>query len=50
LYGKVATVEILHFLREERKFDHLDILFKQIYIDLANTRLYFLQGNKNNGL
>ena len=45
LYGKVATVEILHFLREERKFDGLDILFEQIYKDLANTRLYFSQGN-----
>ncbi|MFN8769803.1 MAG: riboflavin biosynthesis protein RibF [Neisseriaceae bacterium] len=41
LYGKVARVEILEFLREEHKFDDLDSLFKQIYVDLDNTRLYF---------
>lgn len=41
LYGKVATVEILEFLREERKFDGLKSLFKQIYMDLDRTRLYF---------
>lgn len=41
LYGKIATVEILKFLREERKFDDLDTLFKQIHLDLSQSREYF---------
>lgn len=44
LYGKVATVEILEFLREELKFDNLELLFKQIYTDLDNARQYFIKG------
>ena len=41
LYGKIATVEILSFMREERKFDDVDSLFKQIYRDLDEARSYF---------
>lgn len=41
-YGKIATVEILEFLRDEEKFTDLDILFKQIHVDVKNTREYFL--------
>jgi len=44
LYGKVATVEILEFLREERKFDNLELLFKQIHTDLHDAREYFIKG------
>lgn len=41
LYGKIATIEILQFMREERKFDDLDSLFKQIHLDLQMARDYF---------
>lgn len=43
LYGKIATIEFIHFLRGELKFANLDELFKQIDLDLKNTRNYFLQ-------
>lgn len=43
LYGKIATVEILRFLRTERKFDDLDSLFKQIHQDLQDARDYFFK-------
>lgn len=41
LYGKIATIEILHYLRPELKFDDLDSLFVQIHQDLKHTREYF---------
>lgn len=41
LYGKIATVEVLEFVRKERKFDDLDTLFKQIHLDLDMAREYF---------
>lgn len=41
-YSKIATVEILEFLRPEEKFIDLDALFKQIHVDIENTRKYFL--------
>ena len=41
LYGKIATVEILHFVRDERKFDDLDSLFAQIHQDIQDARDYF---------
>ena len=43
LYGKIATVEILKFIREERKYDDLDTLFKQIHQDITDTRNYFME-------
>ena len=45
LYGKIATVEILKYLRPELKFDDLDSLFKQMYKDLDDAREFF--GCKN---
>ncbi|MCC2625299.1 MAG: ribF [Burkholderiales bacterium] len=50
LYGKIATIEILEFMREERKFDDLDSLFKQIYTDLQMARDYFMRKAEINGL
>jgi riboflavin kinase/FMN adenylyltransferase len=41
LYGKIATVEILHYLRPELKFSGLEPLFKQMYQDLADARTFF---------
>lgn len=41
LYGKIATVEILEFMRDEAEFIDLDTLFKQIHIDIANAKEYF---------
>ena len=43
LYGKIATVEILKHLRNERKFDDLDSLFAQIHQDMTDARNYFLE-------
>lgn len=40
LYGREIRVELLHFLREEKKFSGLDELQKQIAIDLAEARKY----------
>lgn len=45
LYGKIATIEILQFMREELKFDDLDSLFKQIHNDLQMARDYFRDNN-----
>jgi riboflavin kinase/FMN adenylyltransferase len=50
LYGKIATIEILQFMREERKFDDLDSLFKQIHVDLQMARDYFIRKAEINGL
>ncbi len=41
LYGKVATIEILSFLRPELKFDDLDTLMVQMQLDLEDARDYF---------
>lgn len=41
LYGKIATVEILHYLRPELKFEALEPLFKQMYKDLDDARAFF---------
>ena len=43
LYGKIATVEILKFIREECKYDDLDTLFKQIHQDITDARNYFME-------
>lgn len=47
LYGKIATIEVLTFMREERKFSDLDLLFKQIHQDLADARQYFRVNSPN---
>lgn len=41
LYGKIATVEILHYLRPELKFTDIDTLFKQIHQDMQDARDFF---------
>lgn len=40
-YGKKMSFNLLGFLREERKFDGLTELKKQIQIDLRNAKEYF---------
>jgi len=40
-YGRRIVFELFEFLREERKYDSLDELKKQIRIDLQNTIEYF---------
>lgn len=45
LYGKIATVEILEYLRPELKFDDLDTLFKQMYKDMDDARDFFVRAN-----
>lgn len=41
LYGKIATIEIIKFIRDEIKFISLEELFKQIYKDIDIARSYF---------
>lgn len=48
LYGKIATVEILQFIRYEQKFDDLDSLFEQIHQDMETAKNYFIRDK--NGL
>lgn len=43
LYGKIATVEILDYLRSELKFTDLDALFTQIHKDMQDARDFFAQ-------
>lgn len=43
LYGKIAAVEILHYLRPELKFDGLEPLFKQMYQDLVDAHAFFAE-------
>lgn len=50
LYGKIATVEILHYLRPELKFTDLDALFTQIHTDMQTARDFFAQYRNKNGL
>lgn len=41
LYGKIATIEILEFIREELKFSDFDSLIMQMQQDLQKARDYF---------
>ena len=41
LYGQVVTVELLHRLRPEQKFNGMEELSEQIQRDLAATREWF---------
>ena len=43
IYGKFLKVTFLKKLREEKKFDGLDSLRKQIAQDIANARDWFVQ-------
>ncbi|MEZ4502752.1 MAG: bifunctional riboflavin kinase/FAD synthetase [Dehalococcoidia bacterium] len=40
LYGEVLTLELLHRLRDELKFDGIDALVAQINADVEDTRAY----------
>lgn len=48
LYGKHARVEFYEFLRDERKFNDIEALSKQIHHDTESARRYFMdnQGNE----
>jgi len=41
IYGRRVTVEFLHKLRDEEKYDDLDALTRQIRADVAQAREYF---------
>lgn len=41
LYGKIATIEILSFMRSEVKFVDLNSLFTQIHQDISAAKDYF---------
>ncbi|MEP7329653.1 MAG: bifunctional riboflavin kinase/FAD synthetase [Betaproteobacteria bacterium] len=41
IYGRRVTVEFLHKLRDEEKYDDLDSLTRQIRADVAQARSYF---------
>ncbi len=41
IYGRRVTVEFLHKLRDEEKYDTLDALTQQIRADVAQARDYF---------
>lgn len=41
LYGKIVKVELLEFLRPERKFESLDELKNQVHSDINKTKEYF---------
>ncbi len=43
LYGQRVAVEFVHKLREEQKFDSLELLRQQIYQDIESARAYFAQ-------
>lgn len=42
LYGQVVSIELLHRLRDERKFDGIEALMTQIRADVEATRTYFV--------
>lgn len=41
IYGECLTIEFLNFIREEKKFENLEQLKKQILLDIEETRNYF---------
>ncbi|MDO5784039.1 MAG: bifunctional riboflavin kinase/FAD synthetase [Eubacteriales bacterium] len=46
LYGKFIKVELLHFLRPERRFDDSEELKAAIAADIAQTRAWFAETEK----
>lgn len=42
IYGQEVKIEFLHYLRNEEKFDNIEILVKQIKKDVEDTKAYFL--------
>lgn len=47
LYGKTIEVELLHYIRPERRFASLEELKKQIQQDSASARAYLVQQKSN---
>lgn len=45
IYGKSITVEILKFVRNTKKFETIELLFKQIKKDIVKAKKYFLRKN-----
>jgi riboflavin kinase / FMN adenylyltransferase len=45
LYGKKINVELLHFMRDEQKFDNIKALQQHIKHDIAQAQEYFLLKN-----
>lgn len=43
LYGAACRVELLHFLRDERRFQNLDALYQQIAQDQADCRAWLAE-------
>lgn len=43
VYGKIAQVELLHFVRKEKKFAALELVKEQVEKDIANCKKYFAQ-------
>lgn len=41
LYGQTVRVELLKFLRPERRFESVDALYAQLKTDIAHTKEYF---------
>ena len=41
IYGRRVTVEFVHKLRDEEKYDTLDALTRQIRADVVQARDYF---------
>jgi riboflavin kinase/FMN adenylyltransferase len=41
IYGRRVTVEFLHKLRDEEKYDNVDLLTRQMHIDVAQARDFF---------
>ena len=50
LYGKCLTVEFLKFIRPERKFNSLDELSAQVYLDMQYAIEYSKGNNSGVGL
>lgn len=46
LYGSTLTASFLHKLRDEARFDNLELLQQQIAVDVQNARVYFGASNK----
>jgi riboflavin kinase / FMN adenylyltransferase len=38
IYGENLTVELVNFIREETKFDNLELLIQQINLDIKNCK------------
>lgn len=48
LYGKPITVEFLHKIRDDERFDSQEILLQQIHRDVEEAKQYFLCGEHIN--